>query len=87
LQAALNYYLVYTLPVHEGAITPAGLTDDRQSKSSEETQSAWSVEQGPSILIGVDSLEEFKALRLTSSAMNLPIRAWWTWRTRCLPPG
>jgi rhodanese-related sulfurtransferase len=74
LQAALNYYLGYTLPVQEAAISPARLTEDRQRKSSEEDQSAWNIDQGPSILIGVDNLEEFNRLHLTSSAMNLPIR-------------
>ena len=74
LQAALNYYLVRTLPVYEGAIAPADLTRDQQSKSSMETLQPDAYEQGPSFLMVVDGPEVFAKIHLTSGAMNFQLR-------------
>jgi len=70
LQAMLNYYLVRTLPVHEGAMSPAGLTEDQQRKSSMELEENDTFDQGRSILLVVDGPDEFAKVHLTSGAMN-----------------
>jgi rhodanese-related sulfurtransferase len=74
LQAALNYYLVHTLPVSEGAMSPARLTEDQQRKSSMELEENDTFDQGRSILMVVDGPEEFAKVHLTSGAMNFPMR-------------
>jgi rhodanese-related sulfurtransferase len=74
LQAALNYYLVHTLPVHEGAMSPASLTWDQQRKSSMELEENDTFDQGRSILMVVDGPDEFEKVHVTSSAMNFPLR-------------
>ena len=74
LQAAFNYYLVRTLPVHEGAVSPAGLTEDEQRKSSMELEENDTFDQGRSILLVVDGPDEFAKVHLTSGAMNFQLR-------------
>jgi rhodanese-related sulfurtransferase len=74
VQAALDYYLVRTLPVHEGAMSPAGLTEDQQRKSSMETEEADVIDQGKSVLMVVDGPEEFAKVHLTEGAMNFQLR-------------
>jgi rhodanese-related sulfurtransferase len=74
LQAALNYYLVRTLPVHEGAMSPAGLTEDQQRKSSMELEENDTFDQGRSVLMVVDGPDEFAKVHLTSGAMNFQLR-------------
>jgi rhodanese-related sulfurtransferase len=74
LQAALTYYLVRTLPVHEGAMSPAGLTEDQQRKSSMELMENDTFDQGRSVLMVVDGPAEFAKVHLTSGAMNFQLR-------------
>jgi rhodanese-related sulfurtransferase len=74
LRAALQYYLEYTLPVHEGAMSAADLTADQQRKSTMETGENDIFDQGKSILMVVDGPEEFAKVHLTSGAMNFQLR-------------
>ena len=74
LQAALTYYLARTLPVHEGAMSPAGLTEDQQRKSSMELMENDTFDQGRSVLMVVDGPAEFAKVHLTSGAMNFQLR-------------
>ena len=75
LQAILDYYLVHTLPVDWGALSPAGLTEDQQRKSSTELDPmAETFDQGRSVLVDVDEPDEFARAHLYK-ALNFPLRS------------
>jgi rhodanese-related sulfurtransferase len=73
LRAALTYYLTHTLPVHEGAMSAAGLTEDQQRKSTMETEENDTFDQGKSFLMVVDGPEEFAKVHLEEGAMNFEL--------------
>ena len=77
VQAMLDYYLVHTLPLDWGIIEAAGLTADQklQPSSSAEAQPE-TYDQGPSLLIDVDTAEEYRqsAIANFKRAINLPLR-------------
>ena len=73
LRAALTYYLTRTLPVHEGAMSAVGLTEDQQRVSTMETQENDTFDQGKSILMVVDGPEEFAKVHLSEGAMNFEL--------------
>ena len=74
VQATLDYYLGHTLPVHWGATTSAGLTDDQKRKSSTEMEAqADTYIQGRSLLIDVDGPAEFAEAGL-KKAVNVGLR-------------
>lgn len=75
--AALDYYLVHTLPTDWGIIDRAGLDADQArlpSSSSEAMPETY--DQGPSILIDVDTPDEFKKSTLADfkRGVNIPLR-------------
>lgn len=74
LRAELDYYLTYTLPVHEGALSPAALTEDQKRLSSAEVEAQpETFDQGRSLLVDVDAPEAFAEADLEKS-INLPLR-------------
>jgi rhodanese-related sulfurtransferase len=75
LRTAFNYYLERTLPTaDEGAISLAALTEDQLRKSSAELEAqADTYDQGRSLLLSVDTPEEFAKSRL-SKTLNVPLR-------------
>jgi rhodanese-related sulfurtransferase len=77
LHAMLDYYLVHTLPNDWGVIDAAGLTADQLlSPSSAGEAMPETFDQGPSLLVDVDTPEEFGKSTLAnfSRAINLPLR-------------
>ncbi len=74
LQATLDFYLNETQQVDWGRIGPAALTEDRKLKSSAEQEiQPETFDQGPSLLVDVDSAEAYAQANLTK-AMNIPLR-------------
>jgi rhodanese-related sulfurtransferase len=74
LKAMLSYYLMHTLPVDWGAISPERLTEDQKRKSSTEIDPmAETFDQGRSALVTVDDPTEAAASHL-NKAINLPLR-------------
>jgi rhodanese-related sulfurtransferase len=74
LQAALSYYVQRTLPNNEGALSLAALTEDQHRKSSAELEAqADTYDQGRSLLLDVDTPDEFANAKL-SKTLNIPLR-------------
>ncbi len=74
LQAMLDYYLGYTLPLEWGAMDKAALTEDQlHISSAEETVQPETFDQGRSLLIDVDSPEEFVRANLPKD-VNAPLK-------------
>jgi len=76
LHAALDYYLVHTLPFDWGVLDTPGLTADQKllpSSASEAMPETY--DQGPSLLIDVDTPEEFgkSVLANFQRALNIPL--------------
>jgi len=77
VQAMLDYYLVHTLPTDWGVIDAANLTADQKlSPSSAGEAMPETFDQGPSLLVDVDTPEEFGKSILSNftRAINLPLR-------------
>ena len=77
VQAMLDYYLVHTLPLDWGIIDIAGLNADQKlTPSSSADAMPETYDQGPSLLIDVDTPEEFKQSTLANfvRGINLPLR-------------
>jgi rhodanese-related sulfurtransferase len=74
LRAMLDYYLVHTLPYDWGTIDQAGLTTDQMLKPSSAGEAMpETYDQGPSLLVDVDTSEEFAQVTL-HRVINLPLR-------------
>lgn len=74
LQATLDYYLNEIQQVDWGRISPAALTEDRKLKSSAEQEiQPETFDQGPSLLVDVDSADAYGQANLTK-AMNIALR-------------
>lgn len=77
VQAMLDYYLVHTLPHDWGTIDATGLAADQKllPSSAVEAQPE-TYDQGPSLLINVDTPEEFAKSTIANfkRALNLPLR-------------
>ena len=77
IQAMLDYYLVHTLPIDWGIIDATGLTADQKLLPSSAVEAMpETYDQGPSLLVDVDTPEEFQKSILTTyhRAINLPLR-------------
>jgi rhodanese-related sulfurtransferase len=77
VQAMLDYYLVHTLPTDWGIINVAGLASDQKLLPSSAVEAMpETYDQGPSLLVNVDTPEEFKKSILADykKAINLPLR-------------
>lgn len=77
IQAMLDYYLVHTLPLDWGIIDLTGLTADQKLVSSSALDAMpETYDQGPSLLINVDTPEEFAKSTIVNfkRAINLPLR-------------
>lgn len=77
IQAMLDYYLAHTLPYDWGVIDSRGLTADqllRPSSAGEAMPETY--DQGASLLVDVDTPEEFQKSTLFNfvRAINLPLR-------------
>lgn len=77
VQAMLDYYLAHTLPYDWGTIDATGLAADQKllPSSAVEAQPE-TYDQGPSLLINVDTPEEFAKSIIANfkRAINLPLR-------------
>ncbi len=74
LRAMLDYYLIHTLPYDWGTIDAAGLTADQLLKPSSAAEAQpETYDQGASLLVAVDSPEEFAKLTL-HRVINVPLR-------------
>lgn len=74
LQAMLDYYLLHTLPFDWGSLDAAGLTADQKLFSSAEMDvQAETYDQGPSMLVNVDTPDEFARVNLIR-IINAPLR-------------
>lgn len=74
MQALLDYYLLHTLPYDWGIINAAGLTADQQLLSSAQMDiQSETYDQGPSLLVDVDTPEEFARLSI-ERVINVPLR-------------
>jgi rhodanese-related sulfurtransferase len=77
LQAMLDYYLVHTLPIDWGVIDATGLTFDQKLIPSSAVEAMpETYDQGPSLLIDVDTPDEFAKSTIANfiRAINLPLR-------------
>jgi rhodanese-related sulfurtransferase len=77
IQAMLDYYLVHTLPIDWGIIDVSGLVADQKLLPSSAVEAMpETYDQGPSLLVDVDTLEEFQKSILATyhRAINLPLR-------------
>jgi rhodanese-related sulfurtransferase len=77
VQAMLDYYLVHTLPYDWGVIDAAGLTADQKLQPSSAGEAMpETYDQGPSLLVDVDTPDEFGKSTLANfqRAVNLPLR-------------
>lgn len=77
IQAMLDYYLVHTLPLDWGIIDATGLAADQKLLPSSEVEAQpETYDQGPSLLVDVDTPEEFAKSPIAKfhRAINLPLR-------------
>ena len=77
IQAMLDYYLVHTLPLDWGIIHAAGLAADQELLPSSEVEAQpETYDQGPSLLVDVDTPEEFAKSPIAKfhRAINIPLR-------------
>jgi rhodanese-related sulfurtransferase len=77
VQAMLDYYLVHTLPLDWGIINTVGLdADQKLAPSSSADAMPETYDQGPSLLISVDTPDEFEKSTIAKfqRAINLPLR-------------
>ncbi len=77
VRAMLDYYLVHTLPIDWGVIDTTGLTFDQKLVPSSAVEAMpETYDQGPSLLINVDTPDEFAKSTIANftRVINLPLR-------------